>query len=219
MKKKSTLNLNWRHLSFVEYASGIEVFHAALFFKKEKKLQKKILDHALDEYRHSKYFYDLSKKREDRQQISTSIGLINIGGLSQSPFPAKKNKIIPICSYLYVGELRAIEFGKVVLLNYKDKEIQDVFNIIDKDEKNHATGLMSFLLKKNIFLVKYNIFINKLSFKFSDQKRFGLFSKLKTNAEKFLIKNVFRIFPESIFETKDNNNNFSEAYKNRKRLS
>ena len=58
-KQKDEIELNWFKLSFTEYASGIEVFHAALFFRNDKNLQKKILDHALDEYRHSQYFYNL----------------------------------------------------------------------------------------------------------------------------------------------------------------
>ena len=68
MKK---INLNWQHLGFVEYASGIEVYHASLFFKKDKFIQKRILDHSLDEYRHSNYFYELSKKTKARTNIYT----------------------------------------------------------------------------------------------------------------------------------------------------
>ena len=32
-KKKKEIELDWFKLSFTEYASGIEVFHAALFLK------------------------------------------------------------------------------------------------------------------------------------------------------------------------------------------
>ena len=49
MKKKVNIDLDWHKLSFTEYASGIEVFHASLFFYKDKNTQKKILLHALDE--------------------------------------------------------------------------------------------------------------------------------------------------------------------------
>ena len=216
MKK---INLNWQHLGFVEYASGIEVYHASLFFRKDKFIQKRILDHSLDEYRHSNYFYELSKKKQKREQISTPVGLIEIGGLSKSPFPASKNKIISICSYLYVGELRAIKFGETVNKNYNDNDVLEIFKIIDKDEKNHARGLMNFLKNKNKFTVTLNVFQKKLKFRFSDNKSFGLYAKLKTKAEKFLIKSIFRIFPDSIFETEDLNTNFENIYKNRKRMT
>lgn len=219
MKKKQKLILNWQHLSFVEYASGIEVYHAALFFKDKKNIQKKILDHALDEYRHSRYFYNLAKKRGAIEGISSPSGLINIGGLSKSPFPTNRSKEISFCSYLYVGELRAIEFGDSVKENYSNKEILKIFQIIDQDEKNHAKGLMNYLSTKNNTRVKLSIIWHKIKFIFSDRNSFGLISKLKTKTEQFLVKKIFNFFPETIFETKNNNNNFEEAYLNRKRLS
>ena len=219
MKKKQKLILNWQHLSFVEYASGIEVYQAALFFKDKKNIQKKILDHALDEYRHSRFFYNLAKKKMAIEGISSPSGLINIGGLSNSPFPAKKSKEISICSYLYVGELRAIKFGDIVKENYSNKEILKIFQIINQDEKNHAQGLKNYLSTKNNTQVKLSIIWYKIKFIFSDRLNFSLISKLKTKTEAFLIKKIFNFFPETMFETKNNNNDFEEAYLNRKRLS
>tara|TARA_B100001093_G_scaffold237257_1_gene227366 strand:+ start:1226 stop:1891 length:666 start_codon:yes stop_codon:yes gene_type:complete len=218
-KRKQKLILNWQHLSFVEYASGIEVYHASLFFKNKKETQKRILDHALDEYRHSRYFYNLAKEKGVIEGISSPSGLINIGGLSKSPFPTNKSKEISFCSYLYVGELRAIEFGDIVKENYSNKEILKIFKIIDQDEKKHAKGLMNYLSTKNNIQVKLSVIWHKIKFIFSDKKSSGLISKLRTKTEQFLVKKIFHFFPETIFETKDNNNNFEEAYLNRKRLS
>ena len=43
-KKKQKIELEWFKLSQTEYASGIEVYHTSLFFKKDKKKQKFILN-------------------------------------------------------------------------------------------------------------------------------------------------------------------------------
>ena len=40
-EKKINFDLDWHKLSFTEYASGIEVFHASLFFIKIKIHKKK----------------------------------------------------------------------------------------------------------------------------------------------------------------------------------
>ena len=141
-KKKKEIELDWFKLSFTEYASGIEVFHAALFFKNDKNSQKRILDHALDEYRHSQYFYNLHKEEGKIEKISSPHALVNYGGLSKSPFPCSKEKLTSICSYLYIGEIRAIEFGKKVKENCKDDNILSIFEIIDKDE-NKSVLFMS----------------------------------------------------------------------------
>ena len=219
MIKKRPLNLDWQKLSFVEYASGIEVFHASLFFKDEKNLQKRILDHALDEYRHSNYFYALSKKNGRASKISTPHGLISYGGLLKSPFPADKDKIVSICSYLYVGEIRAISFGKTVQSDIKSREILNIFKIIEKDEINHAKGLKNFLSKNKLLRSKFYILKNKFYFFLSDRSNFGFPAKLKSKAEQFMIRSIFNLFPESIFQLKDNNDDFNEAFKNRGSLS
>ena len=219
MIKKRSLNLDWQKLSFVEYASGIEVFHASLFFKDEKNLQKRILDHALDEYRHSSYFYALSKKNGRASKISTPHGLISYGGLLKSPFPADKDKIVSICSYLYVGEIRAISFGKTVQSDIKSREILNIFKIIEKDEINHAKGLKNFLSKNKLLRSKFYILKNKIYFFLSDRSNFGFPAKLKSKAEQFMIRSIFNLFPESIFQLKDNNDDFNDAFKNRGSLS
>ena len=41
-----------------------------------KGLQKKILDHALDEYRHSQYFYNLYKEEGKIEKISSRLMLL-----------------------------------------------------------------------------------------------------------------------------------------------
>jgi rubrerythrin len=218
-KTKKEPVLNWQNLSFVAYASGIEVYHASLFFRDKKNIQKKILDQALDEYRHSRYCYNLAKKNQAMEGISSPTGLINIGGLSRSPFPTKKNEEVLFLSYLYVGKLRAIAFRNRVTKSVSQREVSEVFEVINRDEKNHADGLMRYLSTKNKILVGLSVVWNKLKFAVADMNNAGFISKLRIKIEGFLIKKIFTIFPDSIFETKDSNKNFREAYEARNRLS
>ena len=216
--KRVVNRLNWYKLNFVEYASGIEVFQASLYFRNDKSLQKRILDHALDEYRHSKYFYELALKDGDVARISTPHGLINAGGLDKSPFLKNRN-INALCTYLYLGEIRAIRFGELVLKNNDNQKIKDIFKIIDLDEHNHARGLKSYLNKRNKYKIIYYFLFYKLRFLLSDRREVKLYSKLRGKIENYIVKKIFNIFPESIFELADNGKDFHSSYKNRKRIS
>ena len=218
-KQKDEIELDWFKLSFTEYASGIEVFHAALFFRNDKNLQKKILDHALDEYRHSQYFYNLYKEEGKIEKVSSPHAIVNYGGLSNSPFPCSRDRLTIICSYLYIGEIRAIEFGKKVKENCKDTDVLSIFEIIDKDENNHATGLKRFLDKQNKFIVFLNIKLSLFKFYFSDRKSSSLITKLQLKAETFFTRLIFKYFPESIFEIKSSTNNFESVFNNKNRMS
>ena len=218
-RDRKEIELDWFKLSFTEYASGIEVFHAALFFQDDKNSQKRILDHALDEYRHSQYFYNLYKEEGRIEKISSPHALVNYGGLSKSPFPCTKEKLTSICSYLYIGEIRAIEFGKKVKENCKDDNILSIFEIIDKDENNHAAGLKKFLDKQNKFSVFTKVKLSAIKFYFSDRKTAKLVSKLQHKAERFFTRLIFKFFPASIFEINSSSDNFESVFNNKNRMS
>jgi rubrerythrin len=218
-KERKEIELDWFKLCFTEYASGIEVFHAALFFQDDKNSQKRILDHALDEYRHSQYFYNLYKEEGRIEKISSPHALVNYGGLSKSPFPCTKEKLTSICSYLYIGEIRAIEFGKKVKENCKDDNILSIFEIIDKDENNHAAGLKKFLDKQNKFSVFTKVKLSAIKFYFSDRKTAKLISKLQLKAERFFTRLIFKFFPASIFEINSSSDNFESVFNNKNRMS
>ena len=218
-RDRKEIELDWFKLSFTEYASGIEVFHAALFFQDDKNSQKRILDHALDEYRHSQYFYNLYKEEGRIEKISSPHALVNYGGLSKSPFPCTKEKLTSICSYLYIGEIRAIEFGKKVKENCKDNNILSIFEIIDKDENNHAAGLKKFLDKQNKFSVFTKVKLSAIKFYFSDRKTAKLVFKLQHKAERFFTRLIFKFFPASIFEINSSSDNFESVFNNKNRMS
>lgn len=219
MKKKVNIDLDWHKLSFTEYASGIEVFHASLFFYKDKNIQKKILLHALDEYRHSDYFYNLFKNQGNPIIVSSAHALVKYGGLTKSPFPSSKEKLVAICSYLYIGELRAIEFGKKVKENCKNDEITSIFNIIEKDEKNHAIGLKKFLEKENKFLVFKSITLVKFKYFFVDKVTFNFVIKVQIRLETFFTRVIFKYFPQSIYEIKSTAKDFESVLSNKNRMS
>ena len=218
-RDRKEIELDWFKLSFTEYASGIEVFHAALFFQDDKNSQKRILDHALDEYRHSQYFYNLYKEEGRIEKISSPHALVNYGGLSKSPFPCTKEKLTSICSYLYIGEIRAIEFGKKVKENCKDDNILSIFEIIDNDENNHAAGLKKFLDKQNKFSVFTKVKLSAIKFYFSDRKTAKLVFKLQHKAERFFTRLIFKFFPASIFEINSSSDNFESVFNNKNRMS
>ncbi len=218
-KGKQELELDWFKLSHTEYASGIEVYHASLLFQNDKNKQKLILDHALDEYQHSLYFYDLFKSTGKVERISSPHAITTYGGLSRSPFPCAQKDLVNVCAYLYVGEIRAIEFVKMVKSQCEDEEIIDIFNVIEKDENNHATGLRKFLESKNKLLVLMKIQLAKIRFYFSDNQKFKLIVRLQLKAEIFFTKMLFKLFPQSIFQINSEAHDFRSALKNKSRMS
>jgi rubrerythrin len=218
-KGKQEIELDWFKLSHTEYASGIEVYHASLLFQNDKKKQKLILNHALDEYQHSQYFYTLFKNTGKVERISSPHAITTYGGLSRSPFPCSQKDLVNVCAYLYVGEIRAIKFVEIVKDQCKDEEIIDIFNVIEEDENNHATGLKKFLESKNKLLVSAKIQKEKIKFYFSDKQKFKLIVRLQSKAEIFFTKMLFKLFPQSIFQINSDAHDFGSAFKNKSRMS
>jgi len=133
---------DYSRLMHVEFASAIEVFYAAKLFSDEGYVQKKILDHALDEYKHSAFF---RKLRPNKVNISVANGLFKQAKLDSSPLDrCEKSKFRWIC-YIYVGEIRAIELNQQALKIVKTSEEKKVFKEIEQDEKNHAYGAGNYL--------------------------------------------------------------------------
>ena len=130
-----------------------------------------------------------------------------------------KERLTSICSYLYIGEIRAIEFGKKVKENCKDDNILSIFEIIDKDENNHAAGLKKFLDKQNKFSVFTKVKLSAIKFYFSDRKTAKLVSKLQLKAERFFTRLIFKFFPASIFEVSSSSDNFESVFNNKNRMS
>lgn len=214
VNKNIFLNNTYR-LSYVEFVSGIEVSKAAFFFRNNPFMHKKIIHHALDEYRHSRIFRKLSENSNENKQKSTSTMLIKEGGMDKSIFPLKYNNLDYLCSYLYIGELRAIKFNIDASKETTDLETQKILKQIAEDEDGHASGVQSFLVKRPRFKILFWISYIKIKF-FLNKSRSNFIIKLQTKALSFLANSLFNFMPQSIFKLSDNKIDTQTALKNSK---
>ena len=211
------MNIDWERLSTVEMASGIEVYYLAKLFRKNKFLHAKILKHALDEYRHSSIFYKYHKKFSKKKTNSSAQGLIAWAGLGNSPIDREEKNIFKFCTYVYIGEYRAIEFNDQATNLIKNKTIISDIKSIEEDELTHAAGVMKFLKKYPFYKYGYYLIIFKLRYFLQRYTNFKLYNKLQNKSGNFLAKFFFKIFPSSLFELEDNFKSLDEALLNAKR--
>lgn len=206
------MNIDWKRLSTVEMASGIEVIYLSRLFRKDHFLHKKIIKHALDEYRHSSIFYKYHKRfSKNNEKISSAHGLIGVAGLGNSPIDREEKNIFRYCSYVYVGEFRALEFNAQATNLIKDKKIIEDIESIEKDELNHASGVMKFLKLHPTYKYYFYIGIFKLRYFFQRLTNFKLYNKLRGSSSNFLAKNCFKLFPKSLFILKKAPASISDA--------
>ena len=214
VNKNNFLDNTYR-LSYVEFVSGIEVLKAALFFRNNPFMHKKIIQHALDEYRHSSIFRKLSEYSNENKQKSTPTMLIKEGGMDKSIFPLKYDNLDYLCSYLYIGELRAIKFNIDASKQITDFETQKILKQIAEDENGHASGVQSYLVKRPRFKIFFWMTYIKIKFLFN-KTRSNFITKLQTKALLFLAKSLFNYTPQSIFNLSDNKIDIQTALKKAK---
>ena len=212
---------DWKQMSLVEAASGIEVICVAKMFRDDPNTHKHILMHALDEYRHSSIFQNLSKKYQPNlsSQASTSHGLINVGGLDNSPFPATLLARDDICSYLYVGEKRALSFNSAAKsAANKNMEIVKILNDIELDEISHASGLKKYLDKRS--KIKISLLVSKyyIRYFFADRKKPKFLGKVQQQLERLIVTTLFKVLPRGMVEIKAASNSLEAAIYRRKEL-
>ena len=83
MKNCNSRNIDWHKLSTVEYASALEVYGIARHFDNQPKMQRAILEHTLDEYRHAELFNEIARTESPCTDTSITIHqLIEWGGIS-----------------------------------------------------------------------------------------------------------------------------------------
>lgn len=212
--------IDWLRLSNVETASGIEVLYAAKLFRKKSFLHKKILQHALDEYRHSSIFRSYAKRyQKEVKKLSSTQAILGEAGLANSPLNPLDDNILKMCSYLYIGEYRAIDFNKQTKkLIGSDKAILKDLMAIEMDEERHAQGVKKFL-ETNAF-IKYARHLFAFKFRYLAQKitKAGLVNRLQGSATGFLAKRLFKIIPQSLFSLKRNSITLKEALISSKKM-
>jgi|TARA_B110000003_G_scaffold36231_1_gene33286 rubrerythrin len=209
---------NSYRLSYVEFSSGIEVLKTSYYFRGNKSLHKKIIIHALDEYRHSKTFREISKKSKENKKKSTPYMLIKDGGLEKSLLPGSKGDLDKICSYLYIGEIRAIKFNEEATKKTNNKNLKNILLEISNDEEGHAKGIWSYLKKRPKIKIFYLLTLIKLRFFFTNKAKLPILIRLQEKTLRWLSKTLFNKFPESVFKIKEQDLNLKSALKNSREL-
>jgi len=139
--KKST-QTDWHHLALVERGSGIEVLSVAHKFE-DGNLQKKILDHALDEYRHAEYFVEIGRHQKQEAIKAGSAALIFAGGLGVvSKYSSTSTEDMTLL--LEEGEHRAIRALDQLLKIHDDPYVVERLVKIRADEIGHIDGVRRF---------------------------------------------------------------------------
>ena len=193
-------SVDWQKLSYVEYASAVEVLQTARFFRGQERTLRSVLRHCLDEYRHGDVFHAVYKRQpENFVKISTPHGLIALGGLSTSPFPTREAQLLAVCAYLYLGELRAIAFNDRIQAVEGAAELSRELELIGQDEQRHAKGLKAYLGKFPRHVVAWHLLLARVRFALSDGRRLGVYQSMKEGAERGLTRLVFAVLPFSVF--------------------
>ena len=141
-KMKKATQTDWYHLALVERGSGIEVLSVAHKFE-DGNLQKKILDHALDEYRHAEYFVEIGRYQKEEEIQVGSATLIYAGGLGAvSKYSSTSTEDMTLL--LEEGEHRAIRALDQLLKIHDDPYVVERLVRIREDEVGHADGVRRF---------------------------------------------------------------------------
>ena len=217
-KREKKTQIDWLRLSYVEMASGIEVFYTARLLRSNAYIQKKILEHALDEYRHSNIFRRLWKQTGQESSISTTNGLLRVAGLEQSKIKRNEKGILRWCSYLYVGEFRAIDFNKQATKAITNTGILRLISEIEEDEKNHAKGISRYLARHP--RRSYWLFIQRFRLGYFLQRLFKnkLMESLQSKTSGVLIALLLSRLPRQLLELDESSKSLSDSITQAERL-
>ena len=165
---------DWYHLALVEWGSGIEVLSLAHKFE-DGNLLKKILDHALDEYRHAEYFAEIGRYQKQEEIKLRSATLIYAGGLGEvSKYSSTSTEYMTLL--LEVGEYRAIRALDKLLKIHVDPYVVERLVKIREDEVGHADGVrrfnrkLSYLYKLKLASLHFGFYKNDLIANLSRKK-------------------------------------------------
>lgn len=129
---------DWRHLSFVEAASAIEVFEIAHNMRIEPVVQRRILDHVVEEYQHADIFRGIANDLGQSEFRGNSAKkLIEAGGLDQD-YLDKKSSLYKKLALIELGEARAIKALRVLQAKHEDEKIKFLLTQIEQEERVHS---------------------------------------------------------------------------------
>ena len=144
MKNCNSRNIDWHKLSTVEYASALEVYGLARQFDNQPKMQRAILEHTLDEYRHAELFNEIARTESPCTDTSITIHqLIEWGGIS--PDNTKIPALIKSIVLFLQGEKRAETFLKGLKQTATKAEYREKIDLVLADELGHVSGIEGFL--------------------------------------------------------------------------
>ena len=112
---------DWRNFSFVERGSAIEVLDVAFMFEDRPDLQRIILEHAIDEYRHADIFQELATyHKQSYFRGNEAKALISAGGLGHISESWARGRV-EATFRIEVGEHRALDALNELSLKHRDE--------------------------------------------------------------------------------------------------
>jgi rubrerythrin len=149
--KKSNLYNTLVEFAYAEYGSALEMLAAA---KKAESPKLKIgyINHALDEYRHSKLIFDVLNNEVTRNNdyfkkefkfIPQNV--VSKGYVDKKNFLVEKLKLKNFVEFVYTNEFLAKESFDSLIKRINDKESLKILKKISEDEEDHADYSISTL--------------------------------------------------------------------------
>ena len=211
--------VDWHRLSTVEFASALEVYWIADRFEGQPEMQRIILEHALDEYRHADMFKGIAQKENHTQFNSINIHeLIEWGGISSQNIPL--NDLIKTTTSFVLGEKRSEASLKNLLTRVKDPLYREILQSILQDELRHTIGINHFLKKKSVWKVGFFTAIIVIFYKLKVIQNSHHLKNLTDRSFRFLIKILMKFPIEKFFQFPDSaGKTLQESLKDARRMA
>ena len=205
--KKSNLYNTLVEFAYAEYGSALEMLAAA---KKtdSPKLKVGYINHALDEYRHSKLIFDVLnnevKRNKDYFNKEFRFSPQNVvlkGYVDKRNFLVEKLKLKNFVEFVYANEFLAKDSFDSLIKRIKNNESLKILKQISKEEENHADysveTLNNIMVEEDRHWTFAKLFYNK---KFPNSNLNNAFrkEKFKNKLRMFYYKNV--LFLNKIFD-------------------
>lgn len=206
-EKKSNLYNTLVEFAYAEYGSALEMLKAAKTANSPK-LKVGYINHALDEYRHSKLIFDVLnnevKRNKDFFKKEFRFSPQNVvlkGYLDKRNFLVEKLKQKNFVEFVYTNEFLAKDSFDSLIKRIKNKESLKILKQISKEEENHADysvkTLNNIMKEEDRHWTFAKLFYDK---KFPNSNLQSAFKKekLKNKFRTFYYKNV--MFLNKIFD-------------------
>lgn len=189
--------VDWHRLSTVEFASALEVYWIADRFEGQQEIQRIILEHALDEYRHADIFKGIAVKENQPQLNSINIhGLIEWGGISSQNIPTRN--LVKATVAFVLGEKRAEASFKNLLTRVTEPQYREILQSVLQDELRHTLGINNFLQKKSVWAVSFFTAIVGFFYRLKIIQNSTHLKYFRNQSFRFLIKVLMRFPAEKL---------------------